>query len=147
MTDPSITLKTAGLADIDRVERVLQSNDLPYQDVRDDSGQFLIAMADGEFVGIGGLETYGSNGLLRSVVVTESKRGRGYGTALTTELENHARTNGVGTLYLLTTTATAFFRDCDYTEIDRETVPEQIRETTQFTDLCPSSATCLRKRL
>lgn len=147
MTDSSITLETAGSADIDRVEQLLQSNDLPHQDVRDNPRQFVVATAGGEFIGIGGVEIYGSNGLLRSVVVMESQRAQGYGTALTDALESYARTNGVDTLYLLTTTAAAFFRGCGYTETDRETVPEQIRETTQFSDLCPSSATCLRKRL
>ncbi|UPV73083.1 arsenic resistance N-acetyltransferase ArsN2 [Halorussus limi] len=147
MTDSSITLRKADAADADRVEALLKANGLPHSDVRLESGRFFVASADAAVVGIGGVETYGSNGLLRSVVVPESKRGRGYGTSLCDALEDRAQANGVETLYLLTTTAAAFFRRRGYEEVERERVPASIRQTTEFADLCPSSATCMRKEL
>jgi amino-acid N-acetyltransferase len=53
----------------------------------------------------------------------------------------------VGTLYLLTTTAREFFADRGYAEVERTEPPEAIRATTEFADLCPSTAACMRKRL
>lgn len=147
MTNSSITIRKADAGELDRIEGLLDANGLPSQDVRAKSGCFFTAYADTERIGIGGVEVHGSNGLLRSVVITDSKRGQGYGTALCDALEDYARTNGVETLYLLTTTAAAFFRRCGYEATGRETVPSNIRRTTEFTDLCPRSATCMRKDL
>ncbi|MFC4450135.1 arsenic resistance N-acetyltransferase ArsN2 [Halorussus aquaticus] len=147
MTTPSITVREAESAELNRIEELLESNGLPSQDVREKPSCFFVGREDAEFVGIGGVEPHGSNGLLRSVVVAEPHRGQGYGTALCDALEDRARTSGIETLYLLTTTAAAFFRRRGYEVIDREAVPENVRETTEFADLCPSSATCLRKDL
>lgn len=147
MTDASITVEKADAEDLDRVEALLDANDLPHRDVRAKPECFFVARSDTEWIGVGGVELYGSSGLLRSVVVAESSRGQGYGTALCDALEERARTNGVEALYLLTTTAPEFFRRRGYEEIGRETVPSSIQRTTEFAELCPSSATCMRKRL
>ncbi|RBI62158.1 GNAT family N-acetyltransferase [halophilic archaeon] len=147
MTDPSITLRKADEDGVDLVESLLEANGLPFEDVRAKSECFFVVYSDTERIGVGGVERYGSNGLLRSVVVTESNRGQGYGTALCDALEERARTSGVETLYLLTTTAAAFFRQRGYEEVVRGDVPSSIQRTTEFTDLCPNSATCLRKDL
>lgn len=144
---PEITLTGADTEGMDWLEGLLQENDLPHQDIRTGAGQFFIAHDGPERVGAAGLEIDGENGLLRSVVVVDAKRGQGYGTALCDALEARARTNGVETLYLLTTTASAFFDEHGYDVIDREAVPPEIRETTEFAELCPRSATCMGKTL
>ena len=77
----------------------------------------------------------------------ESNRGQDYGAELCDSLEEYARTNDVETLYLLTTTAAPFFRRYGYDAVAREEVPSRIRNTTEFTDLCPASATCMAKGL
>ena len=142
-----ITVRRASRDELGRVEALVDANDLPSRDVRANPEAFFVATAGATVVGIGGVEVHGSAGLLRSVVVTESNRGQGYGSALVDSLEHRARTDGVETLYLLTTTAAPFFRRCGYEAIARENAPPGIRETSQFTDLCPSSATCMQKRL
>jgi amino-acid N-acetyltransferase len=48
-------------------------------------------------------------------------------------------------LYLLTTTAREFFAGRGYRAIDRADAPERIRGTTEFSDLCPASATAMVK--
>lgn len=147
MSDPSLTLREATTADVERIESLLAANDLPTADVRETSGRFFLAHDGGRVVGVGGLEVHGTVGLLRSVVVPEAERGAGYGATLCDTLEARARKAGVETLYLLTTTAADFFADRGYEEISRDAAPRTIRETTEFAELCPTSAVCLRKRL
>lgn len=150
---PPISLDRADGDDIFRIRALLEENGLPYEDVRtpqerrdsERTSRFFLAYAEGECIGTGGIEVHGSVGLLRSVLVTESNRGRGYGTALCTALEEDAATNGVETLYLLTTTASEFFGREGYEPIAREHVPSSIRQTAEFVDLCPDSATCMEK--
>lgn len=145
--DRTVLLTEADAADLDRVEALLAANGLPTSDLRSGSGRFYLARDGDAVVGAGGVERDGSDALLRSVVIEESSRGEGYGTALCTALEERARREGVETLYLLTTTAAGFFERLGYEAVDRESVPSAIRSTTEFADLCPSSATCLCKRI
>ncbi|RDI71997.1 arsenic resistance N-acetyltransferase ArsN2 [Halopelagius longus] len=146
MDEPTVTLR--GAADsLSYVETVLEANGLPARDVRSKPDCFYVGDDGGEAVGVGGVEAYGSYGLLRSVAVEESARGEGYGTALCDALEAEARESGVETLYLLTTTAAEFFADRGYEETNRSDTPEAIRETTEFEELCPASAVCMKKSL
>jgi amino-acid N-acetyltransferase len=140
-------VRPAEPSEFDRIEALLRANDLPTRDLQASPGTFFVAEAGEQVVGAGGVEQYGTNGLLRSVVVAKSRRGRGYGRALTGRLERHARAEGVETLYLLTTTAAAFFRAQGFETTERADAPAQIQETTEFSELCPSAATCLRKSL
>jgi len=142
-----MTVRQASEDDVARVESLLETNELPHRDVRSKPECFFVARSGTAVVGIGGIEQYGTHGLLRSVVVTESNRGQGYGTALCDALEDRARTSGVETLYLLTTTAAAFFDQRGYEAVARETAPSSIQGTTEFAELCPDSATCMRKHL
>jgi amino-acid N-acetyltransferase len=144
MAAPSITLRRATPPDVDRIVSLLDANDLPHSDVRANPECFFVARSGSEVVGVGGVEVYGPAGLLRSVAVAEPVRGQGYGTAVCDELERHALDDGVDVLYLLTTTASEFFRARGYEEVPRAEAPASIRETTEFADLCPASATCMR---
>jgi amino-acid N-acetyltransferase len=132
---------------LDAVESLLADAGLPTEDVRAKPDCFRVAVVDGTTVGVGGVEPLGTDGLLRSVVVSPAERGRGYGTALVAALEDDAREQGIETLYLLTTTAAEFFAGLGYERIDRESVPVRVRTTTQFAQLCPASATAMRTEL
>ncbi|MFC6823854.1 arsenic resistance N-acetyltransferase ArsN2 [Halopelagius fulvigenes] len=146
MQGPTVTLR--GAADsLSYVETLLEANGLPSRDVRSKPDCFYVGYADGDALGVGGVETYENSGLLRSVAVEESARGEGYGTALCDALEAEARDAGVGTLYLLTTTAAVFFAGRGYEELERADAPAEIRRTTEFEELCPASAVCMRKSL
>ncbi len=92
-----------------------------------------------------GLEIYGAEALLRSLVVDPSLRSTGLGSALVERA--HAATHGVGTLYLLTTTAETFFARRGYHRIDRAVAPAAIRSTREFSGLCPASSAFMFKRL
>ncbi len=96
-------------------------------------------------IGVVGLEIYGTVALLRSLAVAPAWQGRGLGAALLAHAERAARQRGIAALYLLTTTAEAFFAQRGYARIPREAVPPILRQTAEFAALCPASAVCLTK--
>ena len=147
VSTPTVTLEPVGSDTVAYVETLLERADLPARDVRSHPEWFYVGRDGGNRIGVGGIEAYGAVGLLRSVVVERDVRGTGYGNALCEALEARARRDGVETLYLLTTTAPAFFAGRGYVRIDRAGAPVAIRETDEFSDLCPATATCLRKEL
>ncbi len=148
MTDHTLSLEPATV-DHPYVESLLERNGLPTGDLdpERDALFLYVCFRGDERVGVGGVEIHGANGLLRSVVVEEDARGTGIGRALCEKLEGRAAAAGVERLYLLTTTAGEFFRDLGYEAADRADVPASISETSQFSELCPSTAVCLSKRL
>ncbi|MFZ1643195.1 MAG: GNAT family N-acetyltransferase [Candidatus Contendobacter sp.] len=85
--------------------------------------------------------------LLRSLAVAPDGQGQGLGSALLTHAEQAARQRGVQALYLLTTTAEAFFVQRGYVRIPREAAPPILRQTAEFAALCPASAVCLTRAL
>jgi amino-acid N-acetyltransferase len=93
-----------------------------------------------------GVEIYGPDAMLRSLVVSPAQRDRGFGQALVTTAEQYAREHGVSTLYLLTTTAERFFLARGYSNLARDAAPPSIRHTTEFSGLCPASSAFLYKR-
>lgn len=147
MSEATVDLELATGDALADVAALLAANDLPAEDVRDGTAAFYVAYDGGDAVGVGGLEVYGSTALLRSVVVGEDARGDGYGAAVCDALEREAREDAVDEVFLLTTTASGFFASRGYDEIRRADAPDPIRATEQFADLCPASATCMRKSI
>ena len=98
-------------------------------------------------IGVVGLELYGTVALLRSLAVAPDWQGRGLGSTLLAHAEWAARQRGVQVLYLLTTTAEAFFARRGYGRILREAAPPVLHRTAEFAALCPASATCMSKAL
>lgn len=138
------TLRPARPEEREAVEALLASNDFPTADLPDDPGWLRCLEADGERVAVGGLEPYGDHALLRSVVVEPSARGEGHGRALCEALIEEAEREGFREVHLLTTTAATFFGKRGFETAPRETAPAAIRETAEFTDLCPDAATYMR---
>jgi amino-acid N-acetyltransferase len=98
-------------------------------------------------VGLVGVEFHGPDALLRSLVVTPEYRSRGAGARLVEHAERHARNQGAFAVYILTTTAERFFCALGYVAASREQAPVAIKETSEFSSLCPSSSAFLCKRL
>jgi amino-acid N-acetyltransferase len=94
-----------------------------------------------------GIEIFGPDALLRSLVVSPALRNRGLGRLLVATAEQYARERGVNTIYLLTTTAEQFFRVRGYSLAAREAAPPAIRSTAEFAGLCPASSAFLLKHL
>jgi amino-acid N-acetyltransferase len=127
---------------------LLKDGGLPYQDIdAAHLNNFLVAIAGKEVLGAVGLERYGNDGLLRSLVVRPESRWTGLGTQLAAAMEEHAKKLGVTNLYLLTMTAPDFFARRGYAELARSGAPKALQETTEFSTLCPSQAVCMHKSL
>ena len=98
-------------------------------------------------VGFGGLEIYGEDALMRSIVILPPLRSRGLGTAVIGQLETEAAVLKCRAVWLLTDGASEFFDRLGYAKCDRAVVPQAIRESREFAQLCPETAEVLVKRL
>lgn len=135
--------------DLGAVKHLLEAAGLPTADLDERLiPRFLVAAREGRVLGAVACEPAGANsGLLRSLVVAPDCQGRGLGERLVAEIETVGRSQGVQTLYLLTETAQAFFDRLGYLVTDRQQAPAEIRATSEFARLCPSSAVCMRKNI
>jgi amino-acid N-acetyltransferase len=127
---------------------LLQAQGLPVSDITDEHLEhFFFIGSDGSPTGLVGVEMYGTEALLRSLVVAENARTRGVGAALVQHAEEYASSHRVGAMYLLTTTAEKFFERLGYERIDRSRAPTSIERTREFASICPASSAFMTKRL
>jgi amino-acid N-acetyltransferase len=127
---------------------LLQAQGLPASDITDEHLQnFFYMGSDDSPTGLVGLEVYGADALLRSLVVDQSARGKGLGSGLIGHAEKYAASRSVRSIYLLTMTAEAFFKRLGYERIDRSRAPPCIVRTREFASLCPASSAFMVKSL
>jgi N-acetylglutamate synthase-like GNAT family acetyltransferase len=119
---------------------------LPAEDVTAPAPLFWRFEHDDGPVGFGGLEIYGDQALLRSVVTLPPVRNTGIGGAIVAALEMEARIRNARAVWLLTDTATDFFARLGYQKYERNEAPKMIRETSQFASQ-GAAAVCLMKQL
>ena len=105
--------------------------------------EFIVAVSGGQIVGCGALETFAGAALLRSLAVAAQHRGAGLGGDLYERLIARARALGLTRLFLLTTTAAAYFARRGFEPVDRATAPAPMTKSAQFASLCPSTAACM----
>jgi amino-acid N-acetyltransferase len=130
------------------VRALLESASLPAADLSDaHMAHFFFSGPASAPEGLVGVELCGRHALLRSLVVVPSRRTSGLGTRLVEHAEAHARAAGAHDIYLLTTTAEAFFRRRGYRTAQRDDAPPEIRRTREFADICPASSAFLTKPL
>ncbi len=142
------TLRQAVPGDWDTVQDLLLAADLPINDLGPERlDGFLIAQDENATVGLIGLEILGTVGLLRSLVVARNARNSGLGGKLVGALESAALAAGITELWLLTIDAERFFQRHDFEIIDRTAAPDEVRQTDEFSALCPDSAHLMRKSL
>jgi amino-acid N-acetyltransferase len=131
-----------------QVKHLLTESELPTSDLSPAHLEHFFACGPVEAPkGVVGLEVYDKVALLRSLAVSADSRGNGCGKALVAEAERYARSRGVTVIYLLTTTAAEFFERLGYKKTARESAPDAIRQTEEFSALCPSSSAFMVKIL
>lgn len=139
------TLRPARPADLDAALGLMIASDLPREGLEDQFGEaYVIAETDGALVGLAGVERHGRHGLLRSVAVTPTLRGAGLGAVLVSDRIAWARAQGLESLYLLTTTADRWFGRHGFLAVDRAAAPQEIRGSSSYAGICPSTAVLMR---
>jgi amino-acid N-acetyltransferase len=142
MLKHSPALRAARPDDLPHVVALLSACGLPALEADDPFGDgYILAEDDGALVGVAGMEIHGDAGLLRSVAVAASARGRGLADALVRDRLDWASTRGASAVYLLTTTAADYFGRRGFVAVDRSEAPAPIRASREFKEICPSSAT------
>jgi amino-acid N-acetyltransferase len=127
---------------------LLQAEGLPVSDLTDSHLEhFFFVGSDGSPSALVGLEIYGTDALLRSLVVSAEARSKGTGSALVRHAEGYASAHHAHAIYLLTTTAESFFERLGYRRIDRTAAPPSIQSTREFASLCPASSAFMIKQL
>jgi amino-acid N-acetyltransferase len=145
MADPSMIRARPLLS---TAAALLQAQGLPVSDITDEHLEhFFYIGSDGAPTGLVGVEIYGADALLRSLVVGDAARTQGLGSSLVEHAEDYAALRHVSAMYLLTTTAESFFRRRGYRCIDRALAPPAIQSTREFAGLCPAKSAFMIKRL
>jgi amino-acid N-acetyltransferase len=141
-----VRIERARRGDLEAIRWLLDVEFLPSADIDEAAlGRFLVCRDEIGVAGVVGLEIYSEVALLRSLVVTEKHLGCGYGRRLVAAAQELASEMNVRAIYLLTTTAESFFEYLGFRRIEREAAPEAIRNTREFSSLCPASAIVMVK--
>lgn len=138
-------VRVARPGDRAKIEALLRGESLPLDGIEDHFARFVVAEEAGEVLGAAGLEVHGDYGLLRSVVVARSAKGRGIGRAVTNRVLEDAKARGLRAVYLLTTIAANYFELLGFVRVAREEVPVSLEGSRELQGACPASAIVMRR--
>lgn len=144
------SLRRATTSDLAEIERLLIASGLPTAGIADSFCTFVVAenVDDRRIVGVAGLEECGGEyALLRSTAVDPEWRGTGLGRRLVEHVIAEAESRGTKALYLLTTTAERYFPSFGFVKANREIVPDEVKQSVEFREACPASATVMELEL
>jgi len=140
-------IRRATTDDLEQIAPLLDAAKLPPISGNLPLANVLVALRGAAVVGVIALEVRGLRGLLRSVAVEAGHSGQGIGTSLLKSLLARAQELSLRELYLLTEGAEGFFGKAGFVAVPRDSVPAEIRSTSQYREQCPESATVMRLRL
>ena len=110
----------------------------------DDAELWCVKGEGGRILGVAGLETWGRQGLLRSVAVDKGHRKSGVGASLVKQIIAEARKKKMGEVFLITETAPLFFEKLGFKAIDRSRVRGGVLESVEFEEVCSETAPVMR---
>ncbi|MDH3456008.1 MAG: arsenic resistance N-acetyltransferase ArsN2 [Gemmatimonadota bacterium] len=126
--------------DVPAVCELVRDAGLPDSGLDELRETLIVARTGDTVVGSAALELYAPAALLRSVAVRTAYRGTGLGATLTQRSLWLAKERGIERVYLLTETAATFFTRFGFRVIGRSAVDPAVRQSEEFTTLCPESA-------
>ena len=133
---------------LDELCEILKECSLPVSDLKTNENCVFFSGRDARSIdSCVGVELFKNIALLRSLAVLPRNQGKGKGRALVHYAENYCQLKGVQSVYLLTTTASSYFTSLGYGTVSRDLVPNEIKESTQYSSVCPSSAIIMFKNL
>ena len=128
--DRPLNIRHAALEDLSPIAELLAQNALPYTDLIQSKVELIVAYDQDMMMGCAGLQRYGQDALLRSVA----------GSILFDEVKVIAKTTGIDRIHLLTETAQDYWAAKGFKKTERSMAPENISSSSEFGNLCPSSA-------
>lgn len=131
--------------DAPELRAALLEGELPVADLEDPGRLFFRIENEGQLLGYAGLEIFGADALLRSIVVPGRLRGQGHGRTLVDAAQREASRRGVTQLWLFTSSAVGFFSHLGYAVTPREAAPATILATRQATKICATAAMLARR--
>lgn len=132
ITREGCIFRRGNASDIPALVPLIVSGDLPPFFLEPVIDGFLVVEHAGRLVASGGLEFYGEDAVLRSVVVDPAARGLGLGLNIGRLLEEDAFASGARDLYLFTMHAHGFWQRLGYTDLALDQWPELVRENWQY---------------
>lgn len=145
MTD--FIIREAKIDDLNKIISLLDNSFLPSVDIENHLPNFLVLETSATLIGTIGMECYGDTALLRSLAIQKDYRNKGYGQELCYALLSRVKKMNINSIYLLTETAEGFFSKEGFQKIAREDAPHSIKQTQEYSNLCPEGAVCMVKSL
>lgn len=141
-------LRPARSDDLEAVNDLLKSYGLHIEGVEEHTvSGYVVAEYGEKLIGVCGIETYGTYGLMRSLAVSRPWRGQSVGRRLVDDRTAWARARSILALYLLTVNADGYFERFGFNRVSRDNVPSEIKVSLEFSSLCPVSAVVMVKSL
>lgn len=137
------TIQEAQISDYPRIKELLRACDLHESDIKSQNQSFFVIKENDAILATACIEAYGSNAIFRSFAVESKHRNQQLGTSLYKHVLDTIRNDGINSLYLLTTTASDYFAKQGWIRIKRNTVPKEVQQSSEFSEICPSSAICM----
>lgn len=128
----AVTLTPALPGDVGAVLDLVSAVHLPTAGIAESMAYFWVAREGERLVGTVGLEVYDDLAFLRSLAVTPARQHAGLGRALTETALAYLTTRQFRAVYLLTTTAEAFFTRHGFALLARDEVPASVQRSVEF---------------
>ena len=127
-----VVITPAMPGDVRAILDLVDAVHLPPEGIAEAIEYFWVARAGECIVGTVGLEVYDDMALLRSLAVAPAHQHTGLGRALTETALSYLTTRQFCAVYLLTTTAEAFFARHGLCLVARDAVPANVQQSAQF---------------
>jgi amino-acid N-acetyltransferase len=141
-------MKIIELHDIAEVELLLSGSSLPASDLKsNDNIQLFGTYQNNKLMACIGVEIYSDSALVRSLIVDQKFRNKGVGKKFLGFFQTYCIQNNVNVVFFLTETSEKYLEKLGFKKCNRKNAPLSIKGTTQFSALCPSSSSFMKKIL
>ncbi len=136
-------IEEAHSEDVPKILSMLEGAGLTREGV-DDAKHYVVRADGNRIVATIGFEVWGSQGLLRSLVVEEDERGKGLGSSLVLYVLELARKLRLEEVFLLTDKVGEYYLKFGFEYYDRRRVSGAVLNSAEFRGACLETAPVMR---